>query len=146
MRRDHRRHHRPAVDDRPGQRVLGAGPPGATIAASLGTVAVTDGRGFGADWAAAVSASDFTTGGGSPAETIPAGDALYDITGLTTATGPATFGYVPQTDLSPNPQDVVNATNVDGNTTVTWNPLIQVTVPGGAIGGTYTGTIVHSVS
>ena len=69
-----------------------------------------------------MSSSDFTTGGGSPAETIPAGDALYDISGLTTATGPATFGYVPQIDLSQNPQDMVNATNVDGNTTVTWNP------------------------
>ncbi len=83
---------------------------------------------------------------GSPAETIPAGDDLYDISGLTTATGPATFGYVPQVALSANPQDVVNATNVDGNTTVTWNPVLHVTVPGGAIGGTYTGTIVHSVS
>jgi hypothetical protein len=130
----------------PATAALGAGPVGGTITASLGTVAVTDGRGFGADWAAAVSASDFTTGGGTPAETIPAGDATYDITGLATATGPATFGYTPQTDLSPNPQDIVNATGVDGNTAVTWNPLIQVTIPGGAIGGTYTGTIVHSVT
>ena len=130
----------------PASAPLGSGPPGATIAASLGTVQVTDGRGFGADWTAAVSSSAFTTGGGSPAETIPAGDALYDISGLTTATGPATFGYAPQVDLSQNPQDVVSATSVDGNTAVTWNPLIQITVPAGAIGGTYTGTIVHSVS
>ncbi|MGD0705108.1 MAG: hypothetical protein ABSA02_35125, partial [Trebonia sp.] len=125
---------------------LGDGQPGATISSSLGTVAVTDGRGFGADWAATVSSSNFTTAGGSPAETIPAASAFYDITALATATGPATFGYTPQTDLSPNSQDIVNATNVAGNTAVTWNPLIQISVPGGAIGGTYTGTIVHSVS
>ena len=81
-----------------------------------------------------MSASDFTTGGGSPAETIPVSDALYDINGLTTATGPATFGFVPQVDLSQNPQDVVSATSVDGNTSVTWNPVVQITVPGGAVG------------
>jgi hypothetical protein len=93
-----------------------------------------------------VSSSSFTTGVGAPAETIPVGNALYDISGLATATGPATFGYVPQTDLSHNPQDVVNATSVDGNTAVTWDPVIQIAVPGGAIGGTYSGTIVHSVT
>lgn len=130
----------------PASAALGSGAPGTTISSSLGTVQVTDGRGFGADWAAAVSSSDFTTGAGSPAETIPAGDDLYDISGLTSAIGPATFGYVPQVALSANPQDVVNATGVDGNTTVTWTPVLHVTVPGGAIGGTYTGTIVHSVS
>jgi uncharacterized repeat protein (TIGR01451 family) len=130
----------------PASAALGSGAPGTTISSSLGTVGVTDGRGFGADWAASVSSSDFTTGAGSPAETIPAGDALYDIAGLTTATGPATFGYTPQINLSANPQDIVSATNVDGNTAVTWNPVIGVAVPGGAIGGTYSGTIVHSVT
>ena len=123
---------------------LGSGPPGSTIQASLGTVQVTDGRGFGADWTTSVSSSDFTAGG--PDETIPVSDASYAINGLTTATGPATFGYVPDVGLSQNPQGVVNATNVQGNTTVTWNPVIQVAVPGGAIGGTYSATIVHSVS
>ena len=49
-------------------------------------------------------------------------------------------------NLSGNPQAIVTATNVAGNTTVTWNPLIQVAVPGGAIGGTYTATIIHSAA
>jgi hypothetical protein len=44
--------------------------------------------------------------------------------------------------LSQNPQDVVDATNVDGNTTATWNPVVQVAVPW----GNYSATIVHSVS
>jgi uncharacterized repeat protein (TIGR01451 family) len=130
----------------PASAALGSGAPGTTISSSLGTVQVTDGRGFGADWAASVSSGDFTTGSGGPAQTIPAGDALYDISGLTTATGPATFGYTPEIVLSANPQDIVSATNVDGNTAVTWNPVIDVTVPGGAVAGTYSGTIVHSVS
>jgi hypothetical protein len=41
---------------------------------------------------------------------------------------------------------VVDATGVNGNTTVTWNPAISVAVPGGAVGGTYSAVIVHSVS
>jgi hypothetical protein len=130
----------------PASASLGSGTPGATISSSLGPVQVTDGRGFGADWSASVSSSSFTTGGGGPAETIPAGDAFYNISSLSTAIGPATFGFVPQVDLSQNPQNVVNATGVDGNTAVTWDPVLQVTVPGGAVGGTYSGTVVHSVS
>ena len=41
---------------------------------------------------------------------------------------------------------MVTATNVNGNTTVTWNPAINISIPGSAIGGTYTATITHSVS
>ena len=125
---------------------LGLTAPGGSVNASLGSVQVTDDRGFGADWTATVSATDFTTGGGSPAETIPAGDATYTITGLAGATGPAVFTHATTVTLSGTPQAVVSATNVNGNTTVTWNPAIQVTVPGGAIGGAYTATITHSVS
>ena len=130
----------------PASAALGAAPPGGTIQNSLGTIQVTDGRGFGANWTATVSSTDFSTGGGSPAETIPAGDATYTITGLVTATGPATFTNVSAMNLSGNPQAVVSATHVAGNTTVTWNPEIQVPVPGGAIGGAYSATITHSVS
>ena len=59
----------------PASAALGSGPPGGTIGSSLGTVQVTDGRGFGADWTASVSSSDFSIEGGGPAETIPVGDA-----------------------------------------------------------------------
>ena len=62
------------------------------------------------------------------------------------ATGPATFTPAPVTQLSTAPQPVVSATNVTGNTTVTWNPIITVTVPPSAIVGPYTATITHSVS
>jgi large repetitive protein len=125
---------------------LGSAAPGGTLSAGLGTVQVTDDRGFGAGWTATVSATGFATGTGTPAETIPAADAQYLISALTTTTGSATFTPVPAIQLGASPQPVVNATNVAGNTTVTWDPTIQVAVPAGAIGGTYTATITHSVS
>jgi hypothetical protein len=53
---------------------------------------------------------------------------------------------VPLTNLTIAPQAVVTATNVAGNTSATWNPLINIRVPASAIGGTYTATITHSVA
>jgi hypothetical protein len=50
------------------------------------------------------------------------------------------------TQLSASPQAVVSATNVSGNTSVSWDPTIQVSVPSTAISGDYTATITHSVS
>ena len=48
--------------------------------------------------------------------------------------------------LSGSPEAVVSATNVGGNNSVTWNPSLQIAVPGGAIVGIYSATITHSVS
>jgi large repetitive protein len=125
---------------------LGSAAPGGNLSADLGTVQVTDDRGFGADWTATVSGTSFATGAGTPAETIPVTNAEYAITALGAATGSATFTPVPATQLSTSPQPVVNATNVAGNTTVTWDPTIDVSIPGNAVGGAYTATITHSVS
>ncbi|MDQ2876067.1 MAG: hypothetical protein M3Y33_15280 [Actinomycetota bacterium] len=72
--------------------------------------------------------------------------AFYNISELSGTTGTATFTTVPGTTLAGTPQAVVSATNVSGITTATWNPLIKVSVPGGAIAGQYTATITHSVS
>ena len=125
---------------------LGATTPGGSASASLGTVQVLDNRGFGADWTATVSATEFTTGNGTGPETIPASDAYYDITGFGSTTGSATFSATPETILSGDPQPVVSATSVGGTTSATWDPLIDVNVPTSAIVGQYTATIVHSVS
>ena len=125
---------------------LGSAPPGGTLGSGLGTVQVTDDRGFGADWTATVSSTGFATGTGTQAETIPAADAQYLIAALAEAIGPASFTPVPVTQLSASPQPVVSATNVSGNTTVSWDPTIQVSVPSTAISGDYTATITHSVS
>ena len=120
--------------------------PGGTLTGGLGTVQVTDDRGFGANWTATVTATSFATGTATPAETIPVSDATYHITALDTSTGPGTFTPVSTTQLSTSPQPVVSAANVTGNTTVTWRPTINVTVPPSAIAGPYTATITHSVS
>jgi large repetitive protein len=88
-----------------------------------------------------------------PGSTCPAGSGdpgcnvtIAVVAGPLSITGSATFTPVPEVQLSATPQPVVTAANVAGNTTVTWDPTIDVTIPGGAIAGTYTATITHSVS
>ncbi len=125
---------------------LGSAAPGGILSASLGTVQVTDDRGFGAGWTATVSATNFTTGTATSAETIPASDAFYDITALSQTTGTAAFTYVPVTDLTETPQAVAAAADTAGNTAATWDPIVEVTVPASAIAGSYTATITYSVS
>jgi uncharacterized repeat protein (TIGR01451 family) len=130
----------------PGSASLGSAAPGGTVGAPLGAVQVTDNRGFGANWTVTVSATPFTTGAGTPAESIPRRDTSYDITALTQTTGQAIFTPVPATALSATPKAVVTATNVSGNTSATWDPVIDVQVPATAISGLYTATITQSVS
>jgi uncharacterized repeat protein (TIGR01451 family) len=130
----------------PASASLGSAAPGATAAASLGIVQVTDERAGVAGWTATTSATDFTTGVGNAAETIPVDDVRYLIGGFTSTTGSATFTPTLLTDLSGTAQAVVTATNVDGDNSAAWNPVIQVSVPGGAVGGAYTATITHSVA
>ena len=50
------------------------------------------------------------------------------------------------TDLAGTEQAVVTATNVNGDNSAAWNPVIQVSVPSGAIGGAYSATLTHSVA
>ena len=130
----------------PASASLGSAAPGGTASASLGIVQVTDGRAGVAGWTATTSATDFTTGVGTPAETIPVHDVQYLISGFTSTTGSATFTPTPVTDLSGTAQAVVTATNVNGDNSAAWNPVIQVSVPSGAVGGTYSATITHSVA
>jgi hypothetical protein len=109
-------------------------------------VQVSDDRAGVAGWTATASATDFTTGGGTTAETIPVDDVLYLINGFVSTTGSATFTPAPETGLSGTAQAVVVATNVAGDNSAAWNPLIQVSVPRGAVAGTYSATITQSVS
>jgi hypothetical protein len=130
----------------PASASLGSATPGGTASGNLGTVQVIDNRGFGASWTATVSASAFSTGGGTPAETIPAANVSYGVSALSQIIGSADFTFVPLTTLSTDPLAVVSTTNVAGNTSAAWNPLIQISVPATAVAGTYTGTITHSVA
>jgi Ice-binding-like/Domain of unknown function DUF11 len=130
----------------PASASLGSAAPGTTASASLGIVQVTDARAGAAGWTATTSATDFTTGIGTAAETIPVHDVQYLISGFTSTTGSATFTPTPATVLASAAQAVVAATNVDGDNSAAWNPVIQVSVPSGAVGGAYTATITHSVA
>lgn len=123
---------------------LGSGDPGTTISGNLGDVVVTDNRAeLAATWTVTALSTAFTTGGGTPLETIPATDATYDpgditTTGSVTATGSSIT-------LSGTPQTVVTGSG-SGNNTATWDPTIAVAVPASAVGGTYTGTLTQSVA
>ena len=124
---------------------LGTNGPGTTLTGSLGVVTVTDNRAaVDATWTAVASASDWTTGGGTPAETIPATDAGYDPGSITT-TGTVTATGTPIT-LAGTPAPVVTGTAINGSNTASWNPAISVAVPASAVAGIYAGTITQSVS
>jgi hypothetical protein len=123
---------------------LGSGAPGTTISGLLGPVTVTDSRALlAASWTANASSTDFTTGGRTANETIPATDVTYT-PGVPFVTGSITATSTPIT-LSGAAQPVVTATGV-GNNTATWNPTLAVAVPDAAVTGLYTGTRTQSVA
>jgi hypothetical protein len=124
---------------------LGSGAPGTTISGPVGTVTVTDDRALlAAAWTTVASASDWTTGGATPAETIPATDVSYD-PGAIATTGTITATGTPIT-LTGAAQPVVTGTAGVGNNTATWDPTLSVAVPASAVAATYTGTLTQSVA
>ena len=124
---------------------LGSGAPGTTISGGLGAVTVTDGRALlSASWTADASATNWTTGAGTPAETIPATDVGYDPGSITT-TGTITATGTPIT-LSATATPVVTGTAGVGDNTARWVPTISVAVPASAVGGAYSGTLIEAVS
>jgi len=124
---------------------LGSGDPGTTISGVVTPVVVTDDRALlTASWTATASESDWTTGGATLAETIPAADATYT-PGTITTTGTITTAGTPIT-LANAPAPVVVGSAGVGNNTATWDAGIAVAVPAGAVGGPYTGTLSQSVS
>lgn len=124
---------------------LGSGAPGATISGSLGTVTVTDNRALlSAAWTATASSTDFTTGGGTGNETIPAGDVTYT-PGAITTTGNITATGTTVT-LSSASQTTVSGTAGVGNNTASWDPTLAVAVPAAAVAGLYSGILTQSAA
>jgi Putative Ig domain/Bacterial lectin len=125
--------------------------PGGTTSAQLGTVTVTDNRGTGnASWTATVSATTFTTGGGTAAETIPlsqitywSGPAIATAGTGTFTPGQASAAVAMNLTVSRTAFSLVTGSSVNS---ASWNPTVSVSVPPSAIGGTYTATITHSVA
>jgi len=126
---------------------------GATASGSLGAVEVTDNQGLdGGSWTVDASTSIFTTGAGpdfTTPETIPITDVGYDpgtvddmtITGTVTVT-PTVIAIG---DFTGSPT-VVAATGIEGDNSVTWNPVITVKVPTTNVAGGYAGTITNSLT
>jgi hypothetical protein len=123
---------------------LGSGAPGTTISGLAGPDVVTDNRAaLTATWTVTASSTNFTTGGATSTETIPAGDATY-APGAIFTTGTLTASGTTIT-LTNGAQPVVTGTG-SGDNTATWNPTIAVAVPASAVGGDYTGTLTQSVA
>jgi hypothetical protein len=115
---------------------------GGTISGSLGQVQVSDARSAaaGSSWVASVISTAFTPPAGP---TIPASAVGYTA-GSITKTGTATY-------VANNPANLtgavaaVTASGITGDNSATWNPTINVAVPGGTLAGVYSATITHSV-
>ncbi|MEV4323680.1 hypothetical protein ACIBI0_09760 [Microbispora rosea] len=89
----------------PGSVNLGSGARGGTISASMGTVTVVDSRGGLPPWTATVSATNFTTGSGTPAQTITTANVAYWSGPVTTSSGPGTRNPGQATAASPASHD-----------------------------------------
>ncbi|MEV4459288.1 hypothetical protein, partial [Microbispora sp. NPDC049633] len=134
----------------PGSVSLGSVSRGGTISASMGTVTVSDSRSGVPPWTATVSATNFTTGSGTPTQTITTANVSYWSGPVTASSGPG----------SRNPGQATAADRValtspviafSGRKQVTpmstsWQPTLVITIPSNAAAGLYTGTITHSVA
>ena len=118
-----------------------ASPSAQTVHGSLGPVVVSDLRAGILGWVATAGSTSFTG---------PAGPAISAATmtytpGTAVVVGIATVTPISLTAMT-TPGTVQTATAVTGVNTATWNPSIGVLIPAGAVAGTYSATITHSVS
>ncbi|WP_217241480.1 hypothetical protein [Streptomyces sp. AC555_RSS877] len=133
----------------PGTASLGSVEAGQSASVQMGQVRVTS-SGV-RTWTATVSASDFTTGGGTPAERIPRSAISYWSGPLVSKTGPGTWNPGQSTANDKKPLDVGRPafsynSAVMTSSSVVWQPRLVVSVPVTAVTGTYTGTVIHSVA
>ncbi|MDG4789513.1 hypothetical protein O7626_26925 [Micromonospora sp. WMMD1102] len=130
---------------------LGSAFPGGRLVGQMGVVTVRDQRAAAtATWVAQVVASDFRTDDGEPSEIIPPQLVEYWSGPAVATTGTGVF--VPgqptrdeRVTLS-EPRVAFSKTSGSGNNTASWNPTLEITIPPGAVGGLYVGTVTHSVS
>jgi hypothetical protein len=112
-----------------------------TVTGLLGPVVVSDLRAGSLGWVATAGSTDFT---GPAGPTISATTMTYT-PGTAFVVGIATVTPISLTAMT-TPGTVQTATAVIGVNTATWNPSIGVVIPAGAVAGSYTATITHSVS
>ena len=135
----------------PGSATLTGGVPGGSVSGQLGTVTVTDTSTLGLAWSAQVTTTTFTTGGGTAPETIGTTAVRYASgPGLGgTGIGVAVPGQATVTQAVPLGGSTVTAFSsaaTVGGASVSWNPTLVIAIPAGAVVGSYTGTITHSVA
>jgi hypothetical protein len=118
----------------------------AAFSGQFGDVFVIDDRAaLEVGWSATVSGTDFTTGGGTGPETIPAADLQYQPGPIVQSNGNAVFQ--PGNNVALDPGGVVmSATCGAGSNAVDWNPTITLHPTNTRVAGVYSGTITHSVS
>jgi hypothetical protein len=116
---------------------------GGTISGSLGAVQVNDARSAaaGSGWVVSVISTAFTP----PAGPAIAASAVSYTTGSITKIGTATYTANDPGNLT-GVSVAVTATGITGDNSATWNPTINVAVPGGMAAGVYSATITHSVA
>ena len=115
---------------------------GGTISGPLGQVQVNDARSAvaGSGWVASVISTAFTP----PTGTAIAASAVSYTAGPITKVGTATYTANNPGNLT-GVAPAVTATGITGDNSATWNPTINVAVPGGMAAGEYSATITHSV-
>ncbi|MFH8386760.1 hypothetical protein ACH4E7_38590 [Kitasatospora sp. NPDC018058] len=129
---------------------LGTAAPGGTLSAALGTMTVSDQRGVSTStWTATVSATNFTTGGATSAETITTSNVSYWSGPATNTNGTVTA--TPGESSASAAQSLSSARTAftstgSGNNSTSWIPTVVITIPAAAVHGTYTGTVTHSVA
>jgi len=120
---------------------------GATSASGqLGPVTVEDTRGVAAAWSTTVSTTTFTTGAGTPNQTVLLPKISYGSGPATAQTGIG--GFVPLPTIVMAGADstrTINLSGGDGMNSTTWNPTLTFSLLSTQKAGTYTGTITHSV-
>jgi hypothetical protein len=122
------------------------------VTVPLGPVTVTDARaGVSRSWVATVTATDFVTGAGTPAETISRADVGYASGGATATSG--TTVAVPGQPNEPlvftsldTPKTAFSSTGSTGTTSITWSPTVVVSFGPETVAGEYAGTVTHSVA
>jgi len=132
---------------------LGAAPTGAgKLSAQLGTVKVTATGVVGllASFTATVSSTNFSTGTGTTAETVPKTSVSYWSGPMTASSGdqaavPGQLTALQALSLS-GPRTAFASSGTVLTITASWNPTIVVSIPAAAVAGSYTGTITHSVA
>jgi hypothetical protein len=138
----------------PASASFGSYPTGSgTISASLGTITVTTASTLvhNATWTATVSATAFKTGGGTAPETVPTSSVTYRSGTATAASGLAANACVPGQLVGAALSSSLTAFSCTGvsilpTTSLSWNPVITVTLAPSSVAGTYTATISHSVA